>query len=291
MKSTVATIIVPDVLGTDPQSVDALYARLANLPDALSYSFDMQHVTFVKPYGTLALVLAARHLQQSSGHPVSLTNLNDTVHHYLDRMDLFRIAGQWLEATTALTDAWVRLPQTPNLLELTRISGPDGVEAVIERTEIIFKRWLHLPDLRNLLRVLSELCANVYQHSGDTHGCALIQKYESLTQGHVQVCLAVGDLGCGIRASLARRHGRIGPRTADYLLAALEGKTSRRTGRGGLGLRWVENTANREGGWFWLRSEDAAAFSKANAKRQLYPTMSFVPGTQVAVTFHAPLPI
>lgn len=110
-------------------------------------------------------------------------------------------------------------------------------------------------------------------------------------RGRVDVCLAVGDLGCGIRGSLAARHGEFGEDPLDYLQAAMGGKTARSTGRGGLGLRRVEQIAGSEGGYLWLRSETAAILSRGPRKAQGRGELISVPGTQVAVEFHAPLRI
>ena len=144
-----------------------------------------------------------------------------------------------------------------------------------------------IPNLGDLLNVLSELCANVYQHSGDHQGCVLIQKYSPFP-GRVTVNLAVGDLGCGIKGSLIARHGEIGQETLDYLREALCGKTSRASGRGGLGLRRVEQIVEARGGYLWLRSENAAILSRGQNQTQEHTDLVSIPGTQVAVELYAP---
>jgi len=93
-------------------------------------------------------------------------------------MDFFRIAEAWLKPLAPLNEEWSRNTQTTNLLELTPITGYDDVTSVIERAHGIFAPWLSAEELSNLERVISELCQNVYQHSGDVHGCVLIQKYQ-----------------------------------------------------------------------------------------------------------------
>lgn len=252
---------------------------------------DARAVSFVRPYGAIALVIAARLLSERSGRPVQLENLDNEVHLYLQRMNLFEVGRSWLQPTHPLKDEWTRDPQTPNLLELTTIAGPNDVTSIVSAAERVFSRWLMVPNLGSLLSALSELCANVYQHSGDSYGCVLIQKYESHTRGQVLVCLAVEDLGCGIRGSLTKRYGEIGQEPLDYLYEALRGRTARHTGRGGLGLRRVEQIASLEGGHLWLRSETAAILSRGPNRAQGRQSLVHVPGTQVAVEFHAPLRI
>ena len=280
---------VPNVLGSDTQAAEQLYAIVERAKTATRYALDMRAVTFVRPYGVIALLAAARVLSARSDQPVRLDNLSDQTHLYLHRMDLFDVGYDWLRPASSLDERWARNPQTPNLLELTIVAGPEDVTTVASCAKRIFSRWLMLPSLGSLLSILSELCANIYQHSGDPHGCALIQKYEATTRGQVLVDLAVGDLGCGIRGSLVARHGEIGQEPIDYLHAAMRGRTARHTGRGGLGLRHVEQIVEREGGYLWLRSETAAVLSRGPGKIQPCANMTLVPGTQVAVEFHSPL--
>lgn len=194
-----------------------------------------------------------------------------------------------MRSSVSLSEEWHRNPETPNLLELTIITGPKDVERVVTRAKRIFNHWLTTPHLDSLLTVLSELCANIYQHSGDSQGCVLMQKYDFRSQGKRTVCLAVGDLGCGIRGSMVSRHGEIGAEPLDYLYEAMQGRTSRPSGRGGLGLRTVEQIASASGGYLWLRSETAAIFSQGANLRQPEQNLPNLAGTQVAVGLDAPL--
>lgn len=285
----IAVFEVPDVLGGSSQHVESFYARVRQLPPADQYVLDMSEVSFVRPYGAIALFVAARLLSRRTGRLVELKHLKAEVQLYLKRMNLFDTGKSWLRPSDRLEDEWARNPRTRNLLELMTIAGPNDVMSIVSTAERIFSRWLTVPNLGSLLSVLSELCANVYQHSGDSHGCALIQKYESHTRGEVLVCLAVGDLGCGIRESLTARHGQIGQEPLDYLHEALEGRTARLTGRGGLGLRRVQQIAASEGGHLWLRSETAAILSHGPGQAENHCRLTLIPGTQVAVEFHAPL--
>jgi hypothetical protein len=226
----------------------------------------MRQVGFVKPYGVVALLLAARRLVGLSGQRVELANVDRQVRSYLERMDLFEVGGDWVAPAEVLDESWDRNPQTPNLLELTAIEGSQDVITTITRAERVFARWLYVPDLNGLLRVLSELCANVHQHSGAQLGCVMIQKYEEGASGRTVVCVAVGDLGRGVRASLAARHGEIGREPLDYLHAAMAGWTSRESGRGGLGLQTVGEIAKGARGRLWLRSETAAVMSRGSGE-------------------------
>jgi hypothetical protein len=240
--------------------------------------------------GLMALVLSARQIADQSGHPVILVNLYNELLSYLERVNLFDVAGQWIELDGSLpVQRWDRNPHTANLLELTPITNAGDVAKVMERAETIFSRWLHLPNLNSLLKVISELCSNIYQHSGDPYGFLLIQRYQYSSQDEAKVILAVGDLGQGIRGSLAARHPELGDDPLKYIQAAITGSTSRDSGRGGLGLRTVEETIAKEGGYVWLRSETAALQSHGPNRHYSFNNITPMPGTQVVVEFRAPL--
>lgn len=282
-----STILVPNVL-TEITAVEKFYISVEQTSPADQYVFDMSGVTFVKPYGVIALLSAARHLAGLSGHPVRVENLAGDVHAYLDRVDLFDVGNNWLQPADSLDEEWSRNPQTANLLELTLIAGPEDVTTIAARAHRIFSYWLGTKELNSLLNVLSEVCANVYQHSGD-QGYALIQRYEADMRGQVIVQVAVGDSGCGIRGSLASRHDNIGEAPLDYLKAAMQGLSARSTGRGGLGLRRVEQIVASNKGYLWLRSETAALMTRGPKRTQPHEELIHVPGTQVAVELRAPL--
>ncbi len=286
------TIKVPNVLAADIEDVEKFYAEVMGLPNAERYAFDMSIVDFVRPYGAIALVVAARFLSKISGQAVRLENLGDRLFHYLERMDIFNVGGDWLHPNNTLLEEWNRNPRTPNLLELTTIGCAKDVETVVSRSERIFAEYLKPPDLCNLLMVLSELCTNIYEHSGDRHGCVLIQKYHVTAQELVIIRLAAGDLGCGIRGSLVNRYGVIGNEPLDYLHEAMSGqRTARLSGRGGLGLRTIEQLAGKQGGYLWLRSETTGIFTRNPDKRRGQKDLVHMSGTQVAVEIHAPLKI
>ena len=280
-----STILIPNVL-TEITAVEEFYVSVEQASPADLYVFDMSAVTFVKPYGVIALLSAARHLAGLSGHPVRVENLAGNVHAYLDRVDLFDVGNSWLQPVDALDEHWLRNPLTVNLLELTLIGGPDDVTAIAAQAQRIFSHWLDTKELNSLLNVLSEVCANVYQHSGD-QGYALIQRYEATMRRQVIVHVAVGDSGCGIRGSLASRHDNIGEAPLDYLRAAMQGLSSRNTGRGGLGLRRVEQIVASSRGYLWLRSETAALMTHGPKRTQPHEKLIHVPGTQVAVELRA----
>jgi anti-sigma regulatory factor (Ser/Thr protein kinase) len=280
------TILVPNIL-TEILKAERFYISVEQAPSAERYVFDMGDVTFVKPYGVIVLLSAARQLADLSGHSVRMKNFDEDVYAYLERIDLFEIGGSWLQPADALNKRWSRNPKTVNLLELTLISNPEDATTVAIQARRIFSDWLDTKELNSLITVLSEVCANIYQHSEDSQGYALIQKYEAERRGQVIVQVAVGDRGCGIRWSLAKRHHNIGEDPLDYLKAAMQGLSARNTGRGGLGLRHVEQIVASKRGYLWLRSETAALMTRGPKRTRSHKDLTYVKGTQVAVELRA----
>jgi hypothetical protein len=287
MTGELVSVSIPDISHSPVEDIEAFYALVDRLPPAWQYVFDMQRISFISPYGVIALITAARRLAALAGRPVRLTKLENQVHLYLKRINLFTTWEAWIQPADDLDDAWARNPQTRNLLELTQVTGPAEIASVVARAEAIFAYWLRPPNLPSFLRVLSELYTNVYEHSGDSQGCVLIQKYEPSYTTLGRVCLAVGDLGCGIRSSLRRQHN-LGSDPQAYLAAAVGGQSGRASGRGGLGLRRIQQIVATYGGYLWLRSETAAVRSHSSGDLQFSSDLVSVPGTQVVVELHIP---
>jgi anti-sigma regulatory factor (Ser/Thr protein kinase) len=285
----VQTIRVPDALKHGTAAVETLYRLIATVPQASRYVFDMEDVHFIEPCGVIGLVSVARLLAGITGKRVFIKNLGDQVYPYLDRMNLFQAAGEWLRPVELMNEEWSRNANTSNLLELTQISGVENVYLVVERAQSIFAPWLAPDDLDNLIRVISELCQNIYQHSNDPHGCILIQKYHSEAQHKVSICLAVGDSGCGIRSSLMPRFRGLGDEPLDFIRAAMDGNfTSRRSNKGGLGLRTVRNIATSYNGYVTVRSESASITDWGRkGGMQSATDLAHVAGTQVSVKMYA----
>ena len=282
-------INIPDILSGSLDRIDHLYALLQEIPPSEAYDFDMDAVSFVQPYGIICLVLAARLLSKRSGQTVTICNLRTNIHQYFQRMNIIQVTEPWLKISGELGEEWIRNPSTQNLLELTLVRSRDDVLNIVDRTENVFTRWLVMSNLRELLTAVSELCTNIYEHSQDINGCILIQKYALQLSNQVKVCLAVGDIGIGIRGSLSMRFGKQQLSPMQYLHKAMEGNTSRSSGRGGLGLRTVEKIAAQNAGYLWLRSENAAILSRGEKERQDQLNLASFPGTQVVIEFIAPL--
>ena len=286
----VMKVAIPNTLNNGAQGVERLYSLIAETPPASHYVFDMQEVAFIEPCGVMALLSAARQCTDVSGRRVILINIDEQVYLYLDRMNLFTLAGQWLTPLKSATGRWSRNPHTAKLLELTTVCGSDDVEEVLERASRIFAPCLTEDELGSLLSVLSELCSNIFEHSRDPYGCVLIQKYYQEQRQRESVRLSVGDLGRGVRANLVEAHGAFGGEgPLEYIRAAMNGRSSRLGGRGGLGLLNVRSILAEHGGYVCMRSETAAVTDFGGADVHCRSGLAHVPGTQVSVAMHSVL--
>ena len=283
---TVVKLPVPDSLRHGSGGVEHLFDIVSSLPSAERYIFDMTRVTFVEPCGAVGLLSSIRQCSINSGHKVLMMNINEQIHSYLQRMDFLAIAKPWLQTFEEPGEEWNRNPHSINLLELTVVTGYDEMSAVIERAREIFSPCLSQDELAGLLRVISELCQNIYQHSGDTNGCIMIQKYQP-NHAEAFICLSVGDSGCGIRANLIKRYRWLGNDPIDFVRAAMDGSfTSRTHGRGGLGLRTVRDITAAHKGYVTVRSESAAV-TDWGKRVQNFSNLAYMAGTHVSVKLSA----
>ena len=227
----------------------------------------MSGADFLTPSRAISLVLACRYVSSKIGSKVLIRNLSQKTQKYMLRMNIPYRAKQWLCIENLADDDWSRNPHTTQLLELTQISSSSDVELIIQRASNILGTLLNNSSLNSLISALSELCSNIYQHSQDRNGVALIQKYEKTTRKMVNIQVAVGDLGQGIKGSLEMRHGILASTAGEYIKLAMDGKSARDTGRGGLGLRRVEQILNENQGYLFLRSHDASVYSHYEARR------------------------
>lgn len=272
-------IHLPDIFGHSVRESDTLFCLLDSLPEDHEFTIDMSEVSFLRPFDTLNLLLAIRLIFSKTTHPITLANIPDSVHKYLDRIDFFKMGNRWVVPDKKITEKWYRKKASDNLLELTKITTYEEKVKIISRVKRIFSHWLSPDKVSFLEKIISELCDNVQEHSGDPNVVVLMQKYDH--RDHTNIVVAIGDLGQGIRGSLSKIHPSIGTDPIDFLNAALNGATSRPSGRGGLGLGQVEQITEKNAGYFWIRSENAAIFSHGRDFRERVDTLPFLPGTQI----------
>ena len=281
---------VPNLsVGCCALGVEQLFRSVVNAEVADTYQLDFQNKALpLAPAGVLAIIVSARMLFARCNSVVELVNIDPRVHSYLHRIQLFERANNWLATEQSLAACWDKIPQSPNVLDVTFLNSSENIIPTVEHAEAIFERWLPDDELPNLGVIISELCANICRHSTDNWGCLLIQKYEPPSLGYAKVCLAFADLGVGIRGSLATCHPNLPPQTIGCLKAAMNGRSARGIQAIGTGLSGTTRIARKNGGHLILRSHDAALWMRAGD--ELSKTdLVFIPGAQLAVEFRAPL--
>lgn len=270
-------------LNNDIAALENLYRRIASASHLFTNCFDLSKIKFLGPYDVIGLVTSARLITQQQGHPIQLVDANANILQYLTRINVFTTASQWLlPPETPFQTNNVTPKHSDHLLELTAIRQETEIFDIVQRVRQICLP-LQVANLEKILRILSELCQNAFEHSGDTHGMVMVQCYLRPTQGKSEVQIAICDMGMGVRQSLLNCYGPFASTTLDYLQAALAGKSARASGRGGLGLRSIEQIIAEDGGALWFRSENASILSHAPTKRRENNNLALIPGTQVVV--------
>lgn len=167
---------------------------------------DLTRVTFVDPYGVVGV---ACHVVDAKLRDcdVHLHRPESTdVARYLERLG-FSALVDGLNLTTDRPPPAIRnkTDQTGNLMELVPFEDKGKVD---ELAEMVFDRLAgHVdPQVTNaLFEAIGELGSNTIDHSGVGWGIMAAQVYRKGTPGE-NLVFAIGDLGMGIRRSLARRH-------------------------------------------------------------------------------------
>ncbi|MCL5952729.1 MAG: hypothetical protein M1132_13595 [Chloroflexi bacterium] len=291
----IRTLVIPNVLAPESGSYspEALFSLLPQLAKGEPLRFDMSQVSFVYPPGIVGLALFLRAAWERSGSQIILFGFQEKILAYFQRLDFLEICRPWASCSDQISAAATlsRKQASTNLLELRLIRNYDQVNEAAYRARDILKTWLAFDSdqLSHLVTILSEMGGNVCDHSQD-FGFISIQKYLYATERKVAVRIAVGDLGIGIRASLMRRHGNLGPTSLAYIRAALEGKTSRRKRVLGNGFQLVQSIIKGCRGSLLVRSEDAAVLiDTEHGQIAEFPNQVPFPGTFVSIFLYQPV--
>ncbi len=270
--------------------LEKFFKKVVDAPPCEKYAFDMSNVKFMTPANIVGVIIGARFLVGTDGMPVLVINASQDILNYLERMNVFQVGNQWLSIEdNCLIHQWGRSGDSDNLLELRSVSSKEDIWAIVKQVDDIC-RPLELEHLGAILTIISELCQNALDHSGNASGMIIVQRYHNRKTDKTTVHISIGDSGKGVRRSLVERHGEFADNASDYLVAALEGKTARLKG-GGLGLRTIEDTITRENGFLWFRSYDGVVISRGANMRRKNDQQANIPGTQVTVKLEGPLPL
>lgn len=138
----------------------------------------------------------------------------------------------------------------------------------------------------HVMEVLSELCSNVLLHAqADFGGVAAMQTYRN-KQDVRYLVIGIGDMGIGVRASLAgneKLSGRLENDSQALGVAVQMGASRYASGGHGGGLPRVLDIARRYAGRVALRSGSGAlAYNGVDEQRRAFET-SMLPGTHLRI--------
>lgn len=248
---------------------------------------DMSRLTAIDPYGMAVICLMAKHLSRAFWDITCRMPDSADLRSYLQRMGVLSALAQFVSLDPE-TPPPSPAPKNEGLLELTAITRREDVSNVLrrigERVGALLAEELNYRDreISGFKNVVAELCHNILDHSFD-RGYVAAQRYADERRGGKYAVIGVGDLGIGIRESLAARYDVSDWTHATAITNALRKQFSREPTRG-LGLYVVQRICHDYGGGMHIRSGDARVTVRG---RSLFrsETAPF-PGTQISIMLH-----
>lgn len=294
------TTIKPVGASLGSEEAEALYRQLHDVfgkGHRQSLRMNMSDVEFVRPSGVMSLITAARTWHHWTDHKVILAGMQQQVHAYLERINLFSACSDFIIKDSELPadQQFSRSQESRSVLEIMLISGqPDqnarDVPRAIKRVAQIL-RTLYGDSHSNipvLCSLVSELASNII-HSQD-YGHIMVQSYRDHAVLGGRVAIAIGDAGIGVerslrsRPSLMRSVGRRVQKGSDFIQLSLEeGISSLNTVRG-MGLSFVRKTVQDWKGVLTIRSVASRVVIPHMQPIAIEDNLPTIPGAQVTIT-------
>lgn len=251
---------------------------------------DLKNVPFISPYGLTGLLLLGKHIYKITNNRSYVIDSKEEVIKYLERMDLFEIGSSWFHHPE-IKNKHSRNEKTKKLLEIQKIStskeqGKLDVDEITEkfrkRASLILDSFQDRMDVNYFVKVIGELCTNVYTHS-QSDGYIAIQRYNYPQREFEVVKLSVMDDGIGIKSSLNAMYNFNYQNETDYLIKALEPNVSG-AGDRGFGLYAVKSIIEKSAGYLWINSDESAILIEpGEIKAKEYINLPFMKGTRIAI--------
>jgi len=256
----------------------------------------LEKVPFMSPYGLLGLLLIGKDIYEVTQRKSYIYARKDKLIKYLERMDFFEIGKAWFNRPNILDKPYYKFSrdaQTKNLLEIQQIGsnvdiGKFQVDSIVtkfgKRASAILQSFEKRMDVNSFIKVMAELCTNVYTHSL-SDGYVAIQRYNYEKRGFQVVKLAVMDDGIGIKSSLEKRYKYGFQNESEYLKMALEPNISG-AGDRGFGLCEVKSIVEKSQGYLWINSGGAAILIEPHGKKarfREYINLPLLRGTRIAI--------
>lgn len=262
---------------------------------------DLTRVSFIDPFGMVALVLFINHLPDEA-RPIRLrmsgfdwergeqcTSNDSNAASYLTRMNFWDAVFERIDAPPG------KIPLRPKglvdknvLLDVTIFRTHDAISAMLHQTGEILQNLGYTVTARgHILEVLSELCSNVLLHANTLFGgVAAMQTYRNRA-GTRYVVMSIGDAGIGVRKSLVNNAvlaARLESDAQALGVAVQAGSSRFGVGGHGGGLPRVLEIARRYTGRVAFRSgAGALAYNGASDERRTFEA-SHLKGTQLRIS-------
>lgn len=268
--------------------------HLHQIPPGTALEVDLGEVVFIPPFGLVILCLMGRYARTLCPQVQYRLPRSPQLRRYLARMRFDEaVAGfAQLSGPPLATDQDRAIPDSEALLELTRIEERVDVERVLERiadrVEVILAAELQYTpvEINRFKNVVAELCHNILDHS-TTWGYVAVQRYQDPRTRTKYAVIGVGDLGIGIKKSLAHRYEVEDWTHAQAILNSLKKNCSRDPARG-LGLYVVEQICRRYDGNLQIKSGDTRVYIRG--RRHFEHRSAFFPGTLLSISLCQRLP-
>lgn len=276
-----------------PMAVDDLltdFLEVYQLGSQEAIEIDLKGLQFIDPYGLVALCLLGRYARTLADQVVYRLPQVYALRRYLGRVRFAEALAGIVELAgpPLVVDPEREKPDSEALLELTRIEKRMDVEGVLarisSRVEAILAEELRYgeTEINQFKNVVAELCHNILDHSMNW-GYVTAQRYLNPRLNRKYVVIGVGDLGIGIKKSLAERFPAHQWTHGQAILNSLKKNISRDPDRG-LGLYLVNRICNQYRGNLHLRSGDTRVYLRGY-RRSEHISVLF-PGTLVSIALY-----
>lgn len=269
-------------------NIDDMIQAIWNVARGEQIIFDLYQVSFICPDRLIMLVTASKIAFEKTQRIVQWNHLSGDVFAYLERIDVIKLGFVKLVRPEGVHLFQRAKHGSNSLVELTTITGWKESGAAIKKTKEVINRWFPEKSIEyrnNLETLLKETVENSVDHSGshpNTGVCYyVLQKYAPAGK-HIQLQIAVGDIGVGMLASLKRVYPRTKDDAAAIQGALIEGKSGRKGGRGGMGYRAIRSALGEVGGNLTIRSGKSIVLYRPNESRpKIYRNNISYQGTQI----------
>ncbi|MBI2503774.1 MAG: ATP-binding protein [Candidatus Latescibacteria bacterium] len=275
-----------------PRAADELLPdflrQLHQAQEGAALEVDLGEVAFIPPYGLIVLCLMGRYARTLCPQVQFRLPRSPQLRRYLGRMRFDRAVAGFadLSGPSLMVDLEREKPDSEALLELTRIEERVDVERVLGRIAgrvetILATELQYTPvEINRFKNVVAELCHNILDHSMNW-GYVAVQRYQDPRTHAKYAVIGVGDLGIGIKKSLAQRYAVEEWTHAQAILNSLKKNCSRDPARG-LGLYIVEQICRRYGGNLQIKSGDTRVYIRGH--RHFEHRSAFFPGTLLSIS-------